>query len=192
MKRTLSAITLLAVMILATTASAQFQDKGFLLTLNAGTIVATSERSDESINVNSAGFTLEKVLDGGRFSVGASFIWLWADEVTEVITGDPQKVTYSAAPFVFTGRWNFLNSRFAANIGLGIGVHTSTQKLDEGTTDEISSSVTGMAMSVPVTAAYFLAPDFYLQVVFTPSWMNTTPMRDDLAYSINAGLGFQW
>ena len=95
-------------------------------------------------------------------------------------------------PSLFTGRYNFLNSRFAANIGIGLGIHTSTKAVYEGTIEERSTTTSGLAFSIPVEVAYFLDPDLYLQLIYTPSWMTTTELRDDLAHTIAGGIGFQW
>jgi len=190
--RTFVMATLLTVLLVAGTASAQYREDGFLVTFNAGAVEATSEVTGEGISGNSAGLTFEKVLKDARFSAGVSIIWLWADEMVEINPGTSEKVTVSSVPFVMTARYNFLNSKFAANIGLGLGVHSSTIKRNEGTVTERSSTSTGFALSLPVTVAYFLAPDFYLQFIYTPSWMDGTPLRDDLAHSINVGIGSQW
>ena len=176
----------------ATAVWAQFREDAVLLTFDAGAVIATSELSGNSVTGNGAGFTLEKVLDGGKFNVGFSLFWTWADELAEIQAGTEDKITFTSVPFMFTGRFNFLNSRFAANIGLGIGLHSSTRKIFEGTTDERASTTTGMALSLPVEAAFFLDPDLYIQFIYTPNWMDTSPLRDELAHSFGLGIGFQW
>jgi len=192
MKRILPAIALLAVVLTATSASAQFREDAVLLTFDAGTVIATSELTGNDVTGNGAGFTLEKVLSGGKFNIGFSLFWTWADEFAEIRTGTEDKITFTSVPFLFTGRFNFLNSRFAANIGLGIGLHSSSRKLFEGSSDEYTSTTTGMAFSLPVEAAYFLDPDLYVQFIYTPSWMDTSPLRDELAHTFALGIGFQW
>lgn len=192
MKRIIQTTALLAVLLTATAASAQFREGTVLLTFDVGTVLATSEYSGNDIDGTIAGFTLEKVLGGGKFNAGFSVIWLNGDETVKDQDGTEEKITYSSVPFFLTGRWNFLNSRFAANIGLGIGIHSSTRKLHEGTSEEVASTTMGTALSVPLEVAYFIDPGFYLQAVFTPSWMDGTPLRDDIAYSFALGLGFVW
>ena len=192
MKRIIQTTALLAVLLTATAASAQFREGTVLLTFDVGTVLATSEYSGSDIDGTIAGFTLEKVLGEGKFNAGFSVIWLMGDETVKSQDGTEEKITYSSVPFFLTGRWNFLNSRFAANIGLGIGIHSSTRKLHEGTSEELASTTIGTALSVPIEVAYFIDPDFYLQAVYTPSWMDGTPLRDDIAHSFALGLGFVW
>jgi hypothetical protein len=192
MKRIIPTTALLVVLLAATAASAQFREGTTLLTFDVGTALATSEYSDADVTGNVAGFTLEKVLGGGKFNAGFSVIWLKGDETVKVQDGTEEKLTYTSVPFFLTGRWNFLNSRFAANIGLGIGIHSSTRKLHEGTTEELDSTTIGTALSIPIEVAYFVDPDFFLQAVYTPSWMDGTPLRDDIAHSFALGLGFVW
>ena len=192
MRKIIQTTALLAVLLTATAASAQFRGGTTLLTFDVGTLVATSDYSSEDVTGTIAGFTVEKVLGSGNFSAGLSVIWLKGDETVKIQDGTEEKLTYSSVPFVLTGRWNFLNSSFAANIGLGIGIHSSTRKLHEGTTEELSSTTIGTALSLPIEVAYFVDPDFYLQAVYTPSWMDGTPFRDDIAHSFALGLGFVW
>jgi hypothetical protein len=192
MKRIIPTTALLSILLVATVASAQFRDDTVLLTFDVGTVLATSEYSDADVTGNVAGFTLEKVLGGGKFNAGFSVIWLKGDETVKSQDGTEEKITYTSVPFFLTGRWNFLNSSFAANIGLGIGIHSSTRKLHEGTTEELDSTTIGTALSIPIEVAYFVDPDFYLQAVYTPSWMDGTPLRDDIAHSFALGLGFVW
>lgn len=193
MKRIIQTTAFLVMLLAATAASAQFREGTVLLTFDVGTILATSDYSDNNIDGNVAGFTLEKVLGGGgKFNVGFSVIWLKGDETVKVQDGTEEKLTFTSVPFFLTGRWNILNSSFAANIGLGIGIHSSTRKLDEGTSEELSSTSIGTALSIPIEVAYFVDPDFYLQAVYTPSWMDGTPLRDDIAHSFALGLGFVW
>ena len=141
MKRIIPTAAFLSILLVATVASAQFRDDTVLLTFDVGTVLATSEYSDNDIDGNVAGFTLEKVLGGGKFNAGFSVIWLKGDETVKLQDGTEEKITYTSVPFFLTGRWNFLNSSFAANIGLGIGIHSSTRKLHEGTTEELASMV---------------------------------------------------
>jgi len=101
-------------------------------------------------------------------------------------------VTYSSTPFRLTGRWNFLNSKFAANVGLGLGIHTSTRKLYEGTIDEISTTTSGLDVGLPITLAYFLDPGFYLTAIYSPTYMSGSFADDDFAHGFMFGLGFQW
>jgi len=192
MKRILSAVALLGVLLIAATASAQFRDKAVLLTLGAGPVLASDADTGDKINGNVAGFTLEKVLADGKFNAGFSIIWMWADGTVTNEDQSQTRVSVSGVPFMLTGRYNFLNSKFTANIGLGLGIHTTTRYLEEGTIQERSTTTSGMAVSIPVELAYFLDPDMYLQVTYSPSWMNTTPLRDDLAHSFALGIGFQW
>ena len=192
MKRIIPTTVLLAVLLAAATASAQFREGTTLLTFDVGTLVATSEYSSEDVTGTVAGFTVEKVLGGGTFNAGLAVIWLKGDETVKIQDGTEEKLTYTSVPFFLTGRWNFLNSRFAANIGLGIGIHSSTRKLHEGTSEELSSTTIGTALSIPIEVAYFVDPEFYLQAVYTPNWMNGTALRDDMAHSFALGLGFVW
>ena len=192
MNRILSATALVAVLLTASAASAQYRDGAVLLTVNAGSVIGTSDLTDNSITGNAAGFTLEKVLADGRFNAGFSIIWVSADEFADLREGQQDKVTYSSVPFVITGRYNLLNSRFTANIGLGIGLHTSSRALFEGTIEERSSSASSMALSLPVQVAYFVDPDLYFQFIYTPTWMSTSAFKDDMAHTFAGGIGFQW
>jgi len=192
MKRNLSAAVLLAVLLMAAGASAQYRDGAVLLTVNAGANRATSDLSGDGVDGIAAGFTLEKVLADGRFNAGFSIFWVQSEEVIQVDEDQWNRVNYSSVPFVMTGRYNFLNSRFAANIGLGIGLHTSTRSVYEGTIEERSTSVSAMALNVPLEIAYFLDPDLYIQLIYTPTWMSASYVQDNMVHTFAGGLGFQW
>jgi hypothetical protein len=193
MKRILSAAALLGLLFAATVASAQFRDDAFLLTIGYGASRANLDESNDDIKGTAGGFTAEKVLLDGKLNAGLTIYWLSADEAV-LLEGDTttSPFSYSGVPFMLTGRWNFLNSRFAANVGLGVGVHSSTRYLYKGTSNERKSDTSGMAFAIPVELAYFLDPDFYLQFTYSPNWMRTTPLRDDFAHSFALSLGFQW
>lgn len=192
MKRLILAIALMTLALMATTAFAQYRDGAVLLTLDAGGTSAKSTYSGDMVNGTAAGITFDKVISDGKFNVGASLVWLKSDETVEIDEGETGTVDYSSTPFRLTGRWNFLNGRFAANVGLGLGIHQSTRKLYEGTVDERSETVSGFNFGVPVTVSYFLDPDFYLTAIYSPTWMNGSYADGDLAHAMMFGLGFQW
>jgi len=193
MKRILSAAVVLGLLFAAATASAQYRGGSVLLTLGAGSSFTKLKDSDDQISGTAAGMTLEKVLAGGKATMGFTLYWLSAgDDVT--LEGDTttSPVSYSSTPFAITGRWNFLNSRFAANIGLGLGFYTSKLFLYEGTTEQRQISESGMSISVPIGVAYFLDPDMYLQVSYVPAVMTATTVSEDLAHTVVLVAGFQW
>lgn len=192
MTRMITFALLLVLILTSTTALAQYREGAVLVTLDAGGTMAKSNYSGDMVNGTAAGFTFDKVLADGKFNVGASLVWLQSDETAEIEEGETGKVTYSSTPFRLTGRWNFLNGKFAANVGLGLGIHTSNRKLYEGTVDEKSESVSGFNFGVPVTVAFFLDPDFYLTAIYSPSWMSGSYADGDLAHALMFGLGFQW
>ncbi len=193
MKRILSAIVLLGLLFTAATAFAQYREGAVLLTLGAGSSFTKLEDSGDQISGTAAGFTLEKVLAGGKATMGFTLYWLSAsDDVT--LEGDTttSPVSYSSTPFAITGRYNFLNSRFAANVGLGLGFYTSKFYLYEGTTEQIQRSQSGMSFSLPIGMAYFLDPDMYLQISYVPSIMTASSLTDDLSQTVVLVAGFQW
>jgi len=192
MKRLILFVALAGFMVSAGGALAQYKDQAVLLTLSGGALKATGDVSGQSITGNAANFTFEKVLSGGKVSVGIAIPYIFADETVSVPGDDPVNISYSGTPVLLTCKYNILNGRFAASVGAGIGVHWSSLKQHEGTVDEISNSFTGMALGVPVGVAFFLAEDLYLQGVYSLSYMSTTPLRDDMAHSFLLGLGFQW
>ena len=192
MKRLLPVITLFALILMTSTAFAQYRDGAVLLTLNAGGSLAKSNYSGDSLEGTAAGFTIDKVLGDGKFIFGGSLTWLRTDETVDIEDGKSGDVTYSSTPFRMNGRWNFLNGRFAANIGVGLGIHTSTITIYEGTVDERSGTTSAFNFGLPVTIAYFLDPDFYLTAIYSPNWMSSSYTEDDFAQAVMFGLGFQW
>jgi len=192
MTRLILLVALAGLMVSAGGAQAQFKDRAVLLTLSAGAATSTSEESGGSITGNAANFTLEKVVSGGMISVGISIPYIYADGTVEEPGNDPNDIAFRGTPFLLTCKYNFINGRFAAYAGAGIGVHWSNLKQHAGTVDEVSQDFTGMAFGIPVGIAYFLAEDLYLQGVYSLSYMNTTPLRDNMAHAFMLGLGFQW
>jgi len=192
MKRLLPVITLLILILMTSTAFAQYRDSAVLLTLNAGGAMGKSTYSGENLKGTAAGFTIDKVLGDGKFIFGGSLTWLRTEETVDIEDGKSGDVTYSSTPFRLNGRWNFLNGRFAANIGLGLGIHTSTIKLYEGTIDERSGTTSSFNFGVPITISYFLDPDFYLTAIYSPNWMSSSYTEDDFGQAVMFGLGFQW
>ena len=193
MKRILSTAALIGVLFVAATASAQYREGSVLLTLGAGSSFTKLEDSGDQISGSAAGFTLEKVLAGGKATMGFTLYWLSAsDDVT--LEGDTttSPVSYSATPFAITGRYNFLNSRFAANVGLGLGFYTSKLYEHEGTVDQRQRSASGMSFSLPIGMAYFLDPDMYLQFSYVPSIMTASALSEDLSHTVVLVAGFQW
>lgn len=192
MKRLLPAITLLALTLMASTAFAQYRDGAVLLTLDAGGTQSKSTYSGDYLSGTAAGFAIDKVLGDGKWTFGGSLTWLRTEETVTIEDGKSGDVVYSSTPFRLNGRWNFLNGRFAANVGMGLGIHTSTIKLYEGTIDERSSTTSAFNIGLPVTIAYFLDPDFYLTAIYSPNWMTSSFTENDFAHAVMFGLGFQW
>ncbi len=192
MKRLILLAILAGLMVSAGGAQAQFKDRAVLLTLGAGAVTSTSEESGGSLTGNAANFTFEKVVSGGKVSVGISIPYIYADATVEDPELGPLDIAFRGTPFLLTCKYNFLNGRFAAYAGAGIGVHWSNMKQNAGTVDEVSQDFTGMAFGIPVGIAYFLTEGLYLQGVYSLSYMNTTPLRDNMAHAFMLGLGFQW
>ena len=192
MKRLIFILALAGFVVSAGGAAAQYRDDTVLFTLNAGALVAKSNETGGDMTGNTAGFTLEKVLVDGKVSAGISIPFLFAEETISVEGSDPVEVDFSGTPVLLTCKYNFLNGRFAAYVGGGIGIHWSTLKTDAGTSDERSSQSTGMAFSLPVGVAYFLDDDFYIQGNYVLGYMSTTPLRDNMSQAITLGMGFQW
>jgi hypothetical protein len=192
MKRLIPVITLLALILMTSTAFAQYRDGAVLLTLDAGGSMSKSTYSGDSLNGTAAGFAIDKVLGDGKFTFGGSLTWLRTEETVVIEDDKTGDVTYSSTPFRLNGRWNFLNGKFAANIGVGLGIHTSTVKLYEGTIDERSGTTSALNIGLPITIAYFLDPDFYLTAIYSPNWMSSSYTEDDFAQAVMFGLGFQW
>lgn len=193
MKRILFVAALLGLLFSAATAAAQYREKAVLLTLGAGWSSTQLKNSGEKISGSAAGFTLEKVLEGGKFNLGFTFSWLSAaDDV--VLEGDttPSPVSFSSMPFMITGRWNFLNSRFAGNLGLGFGFYNANLFLYEGTIEERKSTETGISVTIPLQFVYFVDPDVYLQASYIPAIMTASSISDDLAHNAILAIGFQW
>ena len=105
---------------------------------------------------------------------------------------DPVNVDFNGSIVLLTCKYNFLNGRFAAYVGGGIGIHWSSLKTDAGTSDEASKQSTGLAFSLPVGVAYFLDNDFYLQGNYVLGYLGTTPLKDNMTQAMTLGLGFQW
>ena len=192
MKRLIPVITLLALILMTSTAFAQYRDGAVLLTLDAGGSLSKSTYSGESLSGTAAGFAIDKVLGDGKFTFGGSLTWLRTEETVVIEDDKTGDVTYSSTPFRLNGRWNFLNGKFAANIGVGLGIHTSTVALYEGTIDERSGTTSAFNFGLPMTIAYFLDPDFYLTAIYSPNCMSSSYTEDDFAQAVMFGLGFQW
>jgi len=69
MKRLLPVITLLSLILMASTVSAQYQEDAVLLTIDAGGTMAKSAYSGDMLSGTAAGFTIDKVLSEGKFTV---------------------------------------------------------------------------------------------------------------------------
>lgn len=192
MKRLILVTTLLVLVLMTSTAFAQYREGAVLLTLDAGATMAKSAYTGDSLKGTAAGFTLDKVLKDGTFVLGGTIAWLQADETVVIEDDQSGDVTYSSVPFRLTGRWNFLNSKFAANIGLGLGIHTSTRSVFKGTIDEKSVTTSAFNVGIPITISYFLDPDFYLTAIYAPTWMTDAFTEDDFSQALMFGLGFQW
>ena len=192
MKRHIPVIILIALVLMTTTAFGQYREGAVQLTLDAGAAMMNSPYSGGTLNGSAAGFAIDKTLKDAKFSLGGSLTWIRAEETVVIEDDKSGDVTYSSVPFRMTGRWNFLNSRFAANIGLGFGIHTSTLQLFAGTVDERSTTTSALSIGLPITAAFFLDPDFYLNFVYSPTWMSSSLVEDNLAHAFMLGLGFQW
>ena len=50
----------------------------------------------------------------------------------------------------------------------------------------------GLETVLFLTAAFFLDPDFYLNFVYSPTWMSSSLVEDNMAHAFMLGLGFQW
>lgn len=192
MKRLILALILVGCTITTGGALAQYRDDATLFTINAGTIMGEYIETGESMSGTIAGMTLERVMSGGRISVGMALAFAIADDDISVDGSDPFNVEYSGTPILLTCKYNILNGRFAAFAGAGVGIQWSTLKTDAGTIDEVSNSSTGMAFSIPVGISYFLDPDFYIQATYNLSIMTSTPLTDDMHQTFSLGLGFLW
>jgi opacity protein-like surface antigen len=192
MKRLIFVLVLAGCTGLAGGAFAQYRDDATLFTVNAGTLMGKYVDTGESMSGTIAGMTLERVLSGGKVSVGIALAFAVADDDFKVEGEDPVNFQFSGTPVLLTCKYNLLNGRFAAYAGAGLGIHWSSLKTDAGTTDEVSNGFTGMAFSIPVGISYFLDPDFYIQATYNLSLMTTTPLTDDMHHAFTLGLGFQW
>lgn len=192
MKRLLFVLALAGFMVTAGSSMAQYRNDAILFTINAGGITATSSESGQTMSGNTADLTLEKVLAGGRVSTGISIPFIYADETVTIEGMDPIDFDFNGTPVLLTCKYNILNGRFAAYAGAGIGIHSSTLKVDAGTTEEVSKKYTGITFGVPVGIAYFLDDDFYLQGVYNFRVMKTTPLTDGINHGLTLGMGFQW
>lgn len=192
MKRAIWVLVLATCTVTAGGAFAQYRDDATVFTVNAGTLMGEYSDTGESMSGTIAGMTLERLMSDGRVSVGISLAFAVADDDVTVDGSDPFNVEFSGTPVLLTCKYNFLNGRFAAYAGAGLGIHWSSLKTDAGTSDEVSNGYTGMAFSIPVGIAYFLDPEFYIQATYNLSLMTTTPLTDDMHHAFSLGLGFLW
>jgi len=179
---------------------AQLKSDSWLWTLNIGFTNVKSSLTNESLNGYSFNSTIEKHVRNGQWAYGLNLAFLTADDQLIVSTGG-EKVYYSvSSTAVFlTAKYFFTKTEIVPYIGLGLGVNFA--KNDRAATGfyvvqpsavAASSSLTGLALALPVGINWFLDKQFFIGANVVPTWTEKTFFEDKFNFLFNFSLGFQF
>jgi len=179
---------------------AQLKSDSWLWTLNIGFTNVKSSLTNESINGYSFNSTIERRVNNSQFAYGFNLTFLSADDELVVSTGG-EKVYYSvSSTAVFlTAKYFFTKTEVVPYVGLGLGINFATNDraatgfyIAQPTAVAGSSSLSSVALALPVGVNWFLNKQFFIGANVVPIWTEKTFFEEKFNFLINFSLGFQF
>ena len=190
MLKRISVLTLVLLAVAATAVMAEPIPDKWMLTPRFGYVFMTSNDDGESFDGMAASLAIEHNIYGQHYALGLMTGYGWAtDEITPT-EGEAFDIDHTSIPILATFKYMFGNMRWTGHLGFGAGVHISSTKAPEVTSQE--ESVTGFAMSVPLGVMFWVTENININIAYQYNWMLSSYLSDDASQSANLGIGFQF
>jgi outer membrane protein W len=196
----IKSLSIFLILLISGVASAQLKSDSWLWTLNLGYTSVKSNLTQESLNGYTFNSTIEKHMRNGHWAYGLNLAFLSANDELIVSSGG-EKIYYSisSTALFLTAKYFFTKTEIVPYIGLGLGVNFANN--DRGATGfydaeptavATSSSLTGLALALPVGMNWFLDKQLFIGINVVPTWTEKTFFESKFNFLINFSLGFQF
>jgi len=193
MKRSLVALSLLAVMLYATDASADLRKGSTMMIFNGTYVNAVNSPSDQRNSGWGGGLSWEKLASNGDWTAGLMFDYFSWDETYEGPNEENVMGEYNNILFHVKTRYFFdAGSTFKFYAGATLGFRFATYTI---TTDGIpyEDSESNFSMGIPVGLDVFFGDTFFLDMNYSFEFLsNSSYLEYDIVNAVNVGIGIQW
>ena len=196
----IAALSIFLIFLISGTTSAQLKSDGLLWTLNIGFTSVKSSLTKESLNGYTFNSTIEKQIRNTQWALGFNLAFISADDEL-ILSSGGEKIYYSVSStaLFLTAKYFFTKTEIAPYIGLGLGLNfASNDRAATGfytinpTAVGGSSSLTSVALAVPLGVNWFLNKQFFLGINVVPIWAEKTFFDSEFTFLLNLSLGFQF
>ena len=197
---TIASLSIFLIFSFAGVTSAQVKPDSFLWTLNLGYTSVKSSLTDQSLNGFTFNSTIEKHIRNTQWALGFNLAFISADDEL-ILSSGGEKIYYSvrSTALFLTAKYFFTKTEIVPYIGLGLGVNFATNDraatgfyVVQPTTVAGSSSLTSMALALPLGVNWFLEKQVFIGINVVPMWAEKTFFEDEFTFLINLSLGFQF
>ena len=180
-------LLLSAILIMASSASAQFKKWSELTTINAGYASLVGETTGNTLEGYAIDVTHEQVNLDGDLSGGFMIAYLSGhDEDTET----DRKINYYSVPLFLQGKYFFGSDMIAGYAQGGVGIQFSGVDY-VGKTLMLSDGDAGIAMMAGLGANFYTDEKIFISAAYNFSYLNNSFYRDGIFHLFKVGIGFQ-
>jgi opacity protein-like surface antigen len=189
MKR-ISALSLIVLVLAASSASAAPMAGRFILTPKFGYVWMGSTYADETFNGYQGGISIERTVYGQSYALGFDVSYLAATDEFEAEGVDEKvKIDHTSIPIMATFKYMWSTTRWTLHLGLGLGAHNV--KTEANVTWE-KVDTWGMAMAFPVGLMFWPTENLNINASYQMNWLLDNALAEDRSTTIYAGVGFQF
>jgi len=133
-------------------------------------------------------------------NLGLNLAFISADDEL-ILSSGGEKIYYSVSStaLFLTAKYFFTKTEIVPYIGLGLGVNFATNDraatgfyVVQPTAVAGSSSLTSMALALPLGVNWFLEKQVFIGINVVPMWADKTFFESEFTFLINFSLGFQF
>jgi outer membrane protein W len=167
----------------------QVAEGNTLLGLNLALSNISEGHYGEAVTGGAAGFTYEKMISD-NWALGANFSLLGGTGNYEDDQGETQYSQYRAYPTYLTARYVFLEGSFQLYVCGAAGI--SWMRYSSTEVDEMGSF--GLSLAAPVGFFWHLDQDIFLNMNYTPIWIEADDNYEgsSMVSAFNLGFGWKW
>ena len=196
----LSLIVLLSTLfLLQSSLFAQIKSEAVLWTLNLGVATLSNAETDSDVTGYSFNTTIEKFMQNTGWSIGLNLGFNKGEDVVLLTPTANSYNTLSSTTFLLTGKYTFMkSSNITPYVGVGLGWSFADKETALKTTGDPSlnvyyeTSLTGAVITVPIGVNFYLDPQVFIGLNIAPFYSENNYYKDDINWTVNFSLGFQF